>query len=143
MRKSSASYKALSLWRLRLLIAALIPSFIALLRPDSIICRIIAVVAGTAALLTALIYLPLFYWRFGYSLQKDYLTVNSGVIFCQTRTIHLQNIQYVTLVQTPLQTVFRLATVSVTAAGGKLLLFSLELADAHRLKAVLTLSQPD
>ena len=139
MKKMSP--KVIRMWRIRLFLAAVIPSFLAaLLWTPASRAYWIATIFWAGILLGACFgYLPLWYSRFSYGLDGENLTVSRGVLFRQVKRIRIANIQYLTLTSTPLQRLFGLSTLTASAAGSFLLLQGLEEGEARRLRDYLAM----
>lgn len=139
MTAKKADPKALLLWRLRLFLGAL-PFFIL----TSLFCELRSplwlALTGVWVLLFLgfyLAYYPIKYHRLSYRLTGERLLVTSGVVYWRTTAIELANIQFVSLVRTPLATALGLASVTVHAAGGRAHLSGLRYKEAARLTEVL------
>ena len=66
------------------------------------------------------------YRSLSYQITDRYIRLHKGALFRCENMIYIENIQYLTLSQTPLQRLFGLATLHITAAGGSLRLAGLE-----------------
>jgi membrane protein YdbS with pleckstrin-like domain len=84
-------------------------------------------------LLVFLVYLPLLFRRLSFVLQEKRITRRGGLIFHAIRSFPVAGVQYVTLVRNPLERMFRLTSVVLVVAGGRMLLPGLSEKDAKAL----------
>lgn len=119
---------SIALWRVRAFIIAVIPSFL---------CGVFwefnspSYWIGTASWLLVLagvlyLYIPLWYRSCKYLLEEEKVSVYVGVLFRKERIIGRASIQYASVYQTLLQRIFKVATVELHAAGGRVFLQNLE-----------------
>ena len=87
---------------------------------------------GALYVLTAFLYLPLFYISFSYRVSERELLSHSGVLFPKSRILYRSRIAFVTLTRSPLSTLL------VHAAGGTLSYHLLKREEAEKLAAELT-----
>lgn len=134
------SRRALTLWRTRLSLAALIPAFLSALffRPGSLIWLILTVAWVLVFLVMFVWYYPLKYHKLSYTVAGEVLVINCGVVYTRRKTMLVDNIQYVTVLVTPLGRLFGLCTVFFEAAGGRLHLPGIPMEDGERLQRLLT-----
>jgi len=125
----------LTIWRLLLVFAAIPPSFLfsLFLRVGGLWWWACAALWTVAFLFFYLFYLPARFRKLSFTLEKDRLTVTSGVFQTNTRVMPLANVQYVGLVISPFDAVWGLCTLLVTAPGGRLHLPGLRQQDARNL----------
>ena len=93
---------------------------------------------GALYVLTAFLYLPLFYISFSYRVSERELLSHSGVLLPKSRILYRSRIAFVTLARSPLSTLFGLSTLTVHAAGGTLSYHLLKREEAEKLAAELT-----
>ncbi|MFN9340106.1 MAG: PH domain-containing protein [Candidatus Kapaibacterium sp.] len=73
-------------------------------------------------LVIALLLLPsllIYYFNFRFYISADGIVIHSGLLFKNNRTIPIDRIQNVDIVQNALMRVFRIASVKIETAGGK------------------------
>lgn len=131
--------KILTAWRVLLTFAMLAPAFLnALLFPIRGQAWL-GVSAGWIVLFLVLylVYLPLRYQKLSFSVSGDRILLYSGVLYTRARSIPLRNIQYSTILRSPLDRLFGLCSLVVTAAGGRISLPGLRLPDAEALAKAL------
>lgn len=121
-------YRVQYLWRTRLLLfcfpIALLDGFFYFLHP-ALFWVIFALWAVLFLTLYGL-YFPMLYRSLNYQITSRHIRLRQGALFRRENMIYMENIQYLTLSQTPLQRLFGLATLHITAAGGSLRLAGLE-----------------
>ncbi len=113
---------AMSIWQLRLIFSVFIPAFFLFFfyRPQMLAWKLCALAAAAVYLFSALVWLPVKYLKLAYRLDGQTLYVRQGVIYTRYGAVFLENIQYVTVSATPLQRVFRLCSVNMILAGGRM-----------------------
>lgn len=125
----------LLLWRLRLLLLtipfALINGFLYYLNP-SLFLLLTALWCSAVVLLYA-VYLPMLYKKSKYLVTEQEVHLQSGVFFSYQKKILISNIQYIILIQTPLQHLLHIASLRIMSAGGSLRLSGLPLQTAQHL----------
>lgn len=128
MFSSPFPYRVQTLWRTRLLLCcfpiALLDGFFYFLHPI-LFWSIFTLWAILFFMLYGL-YFPLLYRSLSYQITDRYIRLHKGALFRCENMIYIENIQYLTLSQTPLQRLFGLATLHITAVGGSLRLAGLE-----------------
>ncbi len=127
--------RAIVVWRMRLTLAALVPSFCsALFFPvrNWIWTAFTALWAGVYLFLFV-VYYPIKYKKLTFALDDRYLVIRCGVFYNRVKAIPLGNLQYMTLLAGPLQRLFRVCSVQFICAGGRVLLPCVGQADAHTL----------
>ena len=136
MQSSLFPFRVQYLWRTRLLLccipAALIDGFLYFLHPTMF--WVITAVWGSFCLVLYFVYFPLLYRSLNYQITSRHLCLRQGCIFRRENMIYIENIQYLTLSQTPLQRLFRLASLHIIAAGGSLHLAGLETETAQAIR---------
>ena len=83
------------------------------------------------------LWLPVRFFRLGYALEPDRLLVTDGVLFPVVRIFPLAALQTASVSADPLQRLFGLRSLRLTAAGARLVLPGLSAGEAVRLAAVL------
>jgi membrane protein YdbS with pleckstrin-like domain len=129
----------LSLWRGFAAVGALLPAFVTsvLFQPLSPAWLVATAVWLAVFFVIYLIYLPLLHRRLLYSVSDGRVTMRAGVFYHNIRSLPIAGIQYITVVRTPLDRLFRLYTVILAVAGGRMLLAGLGKEDADDLAALL------
>lgn len=129
----------LTIWRLLLVLAAVPPAFlISLLFQAGGLPWLLLVAAWLLAFLFFyLLYLPLRYRKLAFQLQKDRIIVHSGIFYTRIRAMPLQSIQYVGLLISPLDALFGLSALVITAPGGRIVIPGLHRRDAENLAELL------
>jgi membrane protein YdbS with pleckstrin-like domain len=113
------SKNAKKVWRMRATIGFLITSFICggiyVFLPK----LALAVLIGALAIYAFIIFVavPYVYYVTTLDVRNDGLTITKGVLFKKRMTLLADKIQYVELIQTPLQRLFKVYTVAFHTAG--------------------------
>lgn len=131
--------KALLIWRIRLCVCALLPSFFSALffSLNSLVWLILTGCWVVAFLTLFVWYYPLKYRKLSYAAVGDVLVINCGVIYTRRKSVLIKNIQYISLVSLPLHKLFGLCAVFFHAAGGYVYLPCVRQEDAALLQNLL------
>lgn len=131
--------RILSIWRILLTLVMVLPAFAnALFFPArGRAWLIITIVWVIVYLALFLVYLPLRYNKLSYSVGNERILLYSGALYTNVRVLPLQNIQYVSIYQNPIERLFGLCTLVAVAAGGRISLPGLRRQDAESLAKAL------
>lgn len=88
-------------------------------------------------LLGYLYYLPTRYRKLSFAIHEEQVVLYSGVLYTRVRTLPVHNIQYTTILRTPLDHPFGLCSLALVAPGGRITLPGLRLQDAKTLSSLL------
>ena len=137
---AAVSKRGLSLWRIRLLLLAFLPSVLVSLFFDVFtywwnFCTIAWVVVFV---LFYFVYFPVRCFRLKYAVDKSAVVLRYGVFYVRTKYMLLSSVQYVSVSQTPLQAVLGIANVTVHAAGGTIVVPYLRERQAAMLRKALS-----
>lgn len=135
----------LTVWRLRLLLFTLLPSFISacFLPRINWVWWLFTAVWSFAFLYLYIFYYPIKYKKLSYSLAEFCLLVHCGVIYTRVKAMPFTSIQYVSISATPLQRLFDISTVFVYSAGSSVHISGLTPGDAKALELALTPEDDD
>lgn len=135
----------LTVWRLRLLLFTLLPSFISacFLPRINLVWWLFTAVWSLAFLFFYIFYYPIKYKKLAYSLAEFCLLVHCGVIYTRVKAMPFTSIQYVTVSSTPLQRLFDISTVFVYSAGSSVHISGVTPAAALELQLALTPESED
>lgn len=135
----------IAIWRILLTLAAMIPAFlVSLLFKSGSTVWIISI--GTLALvylLIFLVYFPLLYKKMSYSVSGERIIYKTGVLLNRIISVPVSAVQFVSVSQSALEKPFGLAAVSVTMAGGRIILSGLTLEDAQVLAKIIQPQQAE
>lgn len=132
--------RALALWRIRAVLLTFFPAFICslFLSFDRLLWAI-----GTATWVVGFLYFFYFWYpikwkKLSFCLTNKILYINNGVVYTHRRFIHLENIQYVEMYQSPFMKLAGLTSVVIKAPGASMYIPSLWKEDAQALYEALT-----
>lgn len=130
----------LLIWRLYLILCALIPAFLL-----SLFCAMFGTLwlILTAAWLVIFLtlfsfYFPLAFRNRAFSVGKDHITAYGGVVYRYSHSLPIANLQYLTLMSSPLERLFHICSLVVVAPGGRMVISGLRRVDGKNLVAILT-----
>lgn len=129
----------LTIWRIVLSLIMLAPAFLNSLffGRNTLVWTLLTVVWVIVFLGFYLFYLPVRYRKLSFRVDKEKITLNSGILCTRVHAIPLQNIQFTSTLQSPFGRMFGVCTLIVTAAGGRMLIPGLREQDAQNLAAIL------
>ena len=135
----------LTVWRLRLLLVAILPSFLsAYFAPHIGLVWWVFTAAWIFAFLGFYIfYYPIKYRKLAYSVNEKCLLIHCGVIYTRVKEIPLTSVQYVSIATTPLQRLFGICSLIVFTAGSNAYIPGLAPDKADELRDLLTPVLPD
>lgn len=130
----------LTVWRIRLLLAAVAPSFLsAYFGANRNWIWWLFTASWTAAFLYFYIfYYPIKFRKLSYSLNKRCLIIHCGVIYTRVKAVPFSSIQYAAIGTTPLQRLFGITSLFVCTAGSSAYIPGLPPDEARELQAILT-----
>lgn len=134
----------LTVWRLRLLAAALVPSFLTAWFSPRInwLWWLFTAAWMCAFLYFYIFYYPIKYRKLAYGVNAHCLLVYCGVIYTRVKAVPFTSIQYTSVFSTPLERLFGVTSLFVYAAGGRVYIPGLAPQDARELQALLTPGRP-
>ena len=127
--------RVLTLWRLLAALVVFVPAFLLSLFVElfSILWIVGTVLWVGIFLYIFLFHLPRFYQNLAIEVTQQEVIVRGGVFYSNLYTIALQNIQFITISSTPLSQLFRLVSLKITMAGGRVRIPGMKREDAERL----------
>ena len=93
---------------------------------------------GAAYVLTAFLYLPLYYISVEYGVNDGAVVYRKGVIFPNTQILYRDRIAFVTVYNNPFTPVLKLSSLVVSAAGGRIHIWFLDTRRAQELAGWLS-----
>ena len=132
-------HRALTYWRIHLLMLCVLPAVIGgfFYYTAVKLFTIWTFLWMAVFLLLCFVYLPMFHQYYRYAVSNILIKVDRGVLFQRMDAVYIRNLQYTTLIQTPLQRVMHLATLQLHAAGGSVWLYCLSYEEARLLRVQL------
>lgn len=127
-------------WRLFLLLISLVPAFLnALIFTPGEVDWLVA--SGIWLLLFLFFYqyyLPVRFRKLTFSVSGSRIVIYSGVFSTIVRSIPLDNVQFTSHIASPLDAIWGLCSLKVTAPGGRVVIPGLSSKDADNLAKMLT-----
>ena len=129
----------LTVWRLRLLLAAILPAALLVIFASrrNLVWGLLTAAWTTGFLYAYIFYYPIKYRKLAYAINQSCLLLHCGVIYTRVKAIPLSSIQYITIASSPLERLFGIRTLLVYAAGSSLWIPGLPPEDALLLKRAL------
>lgn len=136
MKLKKPDARTLTVWHIRLLCAAIVPSFCSAWFAPYInwIWWTFTGAWALAFLYGYIFYYPIKYRKLSYSFNKRCFLIHCGVIYTRVKAIPLTSIQYVSVTSTPLQRLFGICSLFVFCAGSTAYVPGLLRADAAHLR---------
>ena len=131
----------LTIWRIRLLLLAVVFSFLsAWFYPHrGWIWWLFTLGWAGGFFYFYLFYYPIKFRKLSYARNQDCLLIHCGVIYTRTRAIPFSAIQYTSTGSTPLERLFGVCSLIVVTAGSRVFLPGLPTQDAQELQRFLSL----
>ena len=131
--------RALTCWRVQLLLLCIPPAFVGgfLYYTAARAFTIFTFIWMAAFLLLCFVYYPMYYRQYRYSVGWIMVRVSRGVIYNQVDAVYIRNLQYTTLSQNLLQRLMNLATLRLYAAGGVVRIENISYEEARLLRIQL------
>lgn len=122
------SFRAIYLYRLRIVIIAVITAFICggFMVFSLLSALIFTVLAFSVLTVLFFIYPSLLYRRYSIKFTNDKICITKGVVFLRKYYTNLANINYVSLVTTPLQKIFGIFSLCLYTKSGQIYLNNIE-----------------
>lgn len=131
--------RALTCWRVQLLLLCIPPAFVGgfLYYTAARAFTIFTFIWMAVFLLLCFVYYPMYYRQYRYSVGEMMVRVSRGVIYNQVDAVYIRNLQYTTLSQNLLQRLMNLATLRLYAAGGVVRIENISYEEARLLRIQL------
>ena len=97
------------------------------------IWNIIAIVIALAFLWVSLVYLPIYYKTAGFNIADGRFCFKRGFFVKRSSYMKIDNIVFVTVIKTPLTSMFDICTVIISATGGKIIIPFTELSKYDKM----------
>lgn len=135
-QKNLLSKKCVTLWKVQATMALIIFAFVdgGLFVFFPKWALILGIVGIVVYVLVISLYLPLLYRYCGYFLEKNVISLNSGVLVHRQTKISVSKVQYCVISQNPLQRVFRLCSVRLLMSGSFENIRQISVPNAYKLK---------
>lgn len=145
MTLKKPSPHVLTVWRIRLLLVSVLPSFLSAFFAPHInwIWWLFTSVWIFAFLCFYILYYPIKYRKLSYSFNERCLLIHCGVIYTRVKAVPFESIQYLSVASTPLQRLFGLCSLFVFAAGSTVYIPGLIFEEALALQSKLTPRDPN
>lgn len=140
MQLERISGKAMAIWELlwAFVTVLLFLLGIVLLRPYTWLWYTVLWTLGAIWVLGAFLYIPLYYFGMEYGVDDDVIVYRKGVFFPNTQILYRDRIAFVSVYRNPLTPLFGMATLVVSAAGGRIRILFLNVDRAEELAYLLT-----
>jgi len=131
--------RILSVWRAMLILSAILPALLSslFLRPGSGAWNLATGAWAALFLFFYLYYLPARLRRLSLKVEDGHLVLTSGVFNRAARRTPTQAVQHITLYASPLHRRWDLATLVISAPGGRMIMPGLGSDEAQRLMQVI------
>ncbi|WRS26787.1 PH domain-containing protein [Oscillospiraceae bacterium MB08-C2-2] len=129
----------LTIWRLYLLLPGFVAAFLSALffQPRSVPWLLVTGLWVAGFLFMYFFYLPAKYHRLSYTIAEGQLVKHSGVFYRRVLRMPLRSVRYTSLYMNPLGSFWKIGSVLVVAAGGRMMLPGLRLEEIESLNRAL------
>lgn len=90
-------------------------------------------VIGGIYVLTAFLYIPLFYNSLSLGFSNDKIVYKRGVIFHKSEILYKDRIVFITVYNNPLTPFFKISSLIITATGGSMRIFCIDTKRANEI----------
>ena len=126
-------YVATALWSVILLIAIIVAYLLWFIPEDIMIGRILSFVFGVLLCINASISPYFRFHRFRYKIDEEFFDIREGYLFVTREIVPIERLHKMETVRGPIDTMFGVAKVKVTTAGGDVTIRFLEQEKAERI----------
>ena len=126
-------YVATALWSVILLIAIIVSYVLWFAPEDIMIGKMLSVVVGILVCVNAGISPYFRFHRYRYQINEEFIDIREGYLFVTREIVPIERIHKMETVRGPIDTMFGVAKVKVTTAGGDVTIRFLEQEKAERI----------
>lgn len=126
-------YVATALWSGILLIAIIILCLFWFIPEDIMIGKLLSLVFGLIILINAGISPYFRFHRYRYKIDEEFIDIREGYLFVTREIVPIERLHKMETVRGPIDTMFGVAKVKVTTAGGEVVIRFLEQEKAERI----------
>lgn len=140
MEYENISKKAVVLWEIALLLlfAGLVMLTLYVLSPHTWLWYTVLWLLGAVYILSAFLYLPLYYLSHRFKITDEVVVYKKGVLFPRTEILYRNSIVFVTVYHNPLTPLLKISSVVIDSAGAKQKLFLINTKRAKEIARLLT-----
>lgn len=127
-----------TVWRIYLVLISLLPAFaISFFLSGKSVFMPVALVWFAVFIFFFAVYIPVYHKNLVYALNDNTLTLKHGVFYTSIYNMPVNNIQFTSIVISPLMRPFGLVSLKVVAPGAKIILPGLTLKESRKLEKSL------
>lgn len=126
-------YVATALWSIILLVAIAVSCVLWFIPEDIMIGQMLSVVFGLLILINAIISPYFRYHRYRYKIDEEFIDIREGYLFVTREIVPIERLHKMETIRGPIDTMFGVAKVKVTTAGGEVTIRFLEQEKAERI----------
>lgn len=126
-------YVATALWSIILLVAIVISCVLWFIPEDIMIGQMLSVVFGVLILANAIISPYFRFHRYRYKIDEEFIDIREGYLFVTREIVPIERLHKMETMRGPIDTMFGVAKVKVTTAGGEVTIRFLEQEKAERI----------
>ena len=129
------SGKAVIIWEIvaALLFGVLLALVLFIFIPGTWLWYTVLWLLGAIYVLTAFLYVPLYYLSVEYAVGEEAVIYRKGVIFPNTQILYRDRIAFVTVYNNPLTPLLKLSSLTISAAGGNIHIWFMNSARAQEI----------
>lgn len=126
-------YVATALWSIILLVAIAVSCVLWFIPEDIMIGQMLSVVFGVLILANAIISPYFRFHRYRYKIDEEFIDIREGYLFVTREIVPIERLHKMETMRGPIDTMFGVAKVKVTTAGGDVTIRFLEQEKAERI----------
>ena len=126
-------YVATALWSAILLVAIVVSCALWFIPEDIMIGKVLSFVFGLMILVNAIISPYFRFHRYRYKIDEEFIDIREGYLFVTREIVPIERLHKMETIRGPIDTMFGVAKVKVTTAGGDVTIRFLEQEKAERI----------
>lgn len=126
-------YVATALWSVILLVAIVVSCVLWFIPEDIMIGKVLSFVFGMMILVNAIISPYFRFHRYRYKIDEEFIDIREGYLFVTREIVPIERLHKMETIRGPIDTMFGVAKVKVTTAGGEVTIRFLEQEKAERI----------
>ena len=126
-------YVATALWSVILLIAIIVVCAVWFIPEDIMIGKMLSLVFGLLLVVNACISPYFRFHRYRYQIDDEFIDIREGYLFVKREIVPIERLHKMETIRGPIDTMFGVAKVKVTTAGGEVIIRFLEQEKAERI----------
>lgn len=126
-------YVATALWSVILLVAIIVVYVLWFIPEDIMVGKVLSLVFGLLLVINSCISPYFRFHRYRYQIDDEFIDIREGYLFVKREIVPIERLHKMETIRGPIDTMFGVAKVKVTTAGGEVVIRFLEQEKAERI----------